>query len=164
MKLSFIWLNGYCYYHKSCSKCPTLAPTHARRRRHHSSMALSMTAAAKHAVNAAITFMILTVWTPIINQRTIKLVNSKFAHGFIFRQLWKLNWFMRHFLFAFSSRIVPNLKFQIPKGNILKVWWEIIHAFCWKFPSLSSGKNLLRFDEVTAMSLVAPFYVDTVYR
>ena len=39
---------------------PTLAPTHARRRRHHSSTALSMTlwsiAAAKHPVNAAITF------------------------------------------------------------------------------------------------------------
>ena len=59
-KVSFIWLNGYCYYQKSCSKCPTLTPTHARRRRHHSSVVLSMmlwsTAAAKHAVNAAITF------------------------------------------------------------------------------------------------------------
>ena len=43
MKVSFIWLNGYCYYHKRCSKCPTLAPTHVQRRRHHSSIALSMT-------------------------------------------------------------------------------------------------------------------------
>jgi len=42
------------------SKCPTLAPTDARGRPHHSSIALSMTlwstAAAKHAVNTAITF------------------------------------------------------------------------------------------------------------
>jgi len=41
-----------------------------------------------------------------------------------------------------------------------------MHGFCCKFPTLSSGKkieNQLRFDEVTAMSLVAPFYVEMAY-
>ena len=44
------------------AQCPTLAPTHAQRHRHHSSIALSMTlwstaaATYKHAVKAAITF------------------------------------------------------------------------------------------------------------
>jgi len=41
IKVSFIWLNGYCYYHKSCSKCPTSA--NAQRCPRHSSIALSMT-------------------------------------------------------------------------------------------------------------------------
>ena len=63
---------------------------HARRRPHHSSVALSMTlwstAAAKHTVNAAITFYdfnCLNTYQRI--NKTLKLVNSKFAHGFIFR-------------------------------------------------------------------------------
>ena len=43
----------------------------------------------------------------------------------------------------------------------------MIHAFYWKFCSLSSGKrieNRLRFGKVTAMSLVAPLFWDTVYK
>ena len=55
-------------------------------------------------------------------------------------------------------------KFEILKcGNIVKVWWELIdlHEFYWKFLSLqwwNFFENLLRFDEVTHMSWVAPFF------
>ena len=51
MKVSFIWLNGYCYCHNSCSKCPPFARTHARRRPRHSSVAFSMTL--RHSKRAA---------------------------------------------------------------------------------------------------------------
>jgi len=29
-------------------------------------------------------------------------------------------------------------------GNILKVWWEVLYGFCWKFTSLSSSERILK--------------------
>jgi len=37
--------------------------------------------------------------------------------------------------------------------------FHLIQSFQWQ----KNFENLLRFDEVTAMSIVAPFYVDMVY-
>jgi len=50
------------------------------------------------------------------------------------------------FLFAFFFQICDKFEFLNSQGNILKVWWEMIHGFYWKFPSLSSGKGILKFD------------------
>ena len=48
-------------------------------------------------------------------------------------------------------------------SNILKVWWEIISQFIgnfllFPFQWWKNLENRLRFDEVTSMSLVAPFF------
>jgi len=53
------------------------------------------------------------------------------------------------------------LTFARQCGNVLKVWWEILCGFCWKFSSLSSSQknfeNSSRIDKVIAMSLVYYF-------
>ena len=48
------------------------------------------------------------------------------------------------FLFTFPADLRQIWNFNFPKvvcGNIVKVWWEIIHEFYWKFLSLSSGEK-----------------------
>jgi len=109
MKVSFIWLNVYCYYYNSCSNCSVFAHRDAGS---HSSIALSITlwSITCHAYSK----WCLIVWTTI--NVGLKLASSKFAHGFILITV-EINWFMWHFSFAFSFRFATNLNFLIPKGS-----------------------------------------------
>ena len=50
------------------------------------------------------------------------------------------------FSFAFFPRFAKIRKsFARLCGNTLKVWWEILYWFCWKFSSLFSEGTILKF-------------------
>jgi len=59
------------------------------------------------------------------------------------------------------------LNFSSWCGNILKVWWEVLYGFCWKFTSLSRSERILKIrQELTKLSQSVRYttlFWDTVY-
>jgi len=69
-----------------------------------------------------------------------------------------------HFHSAIWMKLSFFYKYDARFNNIIAVWWEMIHRFCFNFPRVftfqrwNNFENRLRFDEVTAIRLVASLF------
>jgi len=53
------------------------------------------------------------------------------------------------------------LQGSVASCNILKMWWEVLYGFCWKFTSLSSSERILKIRwELTKLSPWAGIFLD----
>jgi len=61
---------------------------------------------------------------------------------------WNFLFFFDKYDTSFNFILQFYNKFELLNSQsvatLFKVWWKIIHGFCWKFPSLSSGKTILK--------------------
>jgi len=100
---------------------------------------------AKHAENAA---SVHNTWLDKIAcylQRICKLAyaNANLGQLGVFKNQCMLH-FRLHFLPAMS--ILELLTFARECSNTLKVWWEVLCGFCWKYTSPNNNERILKIQ------------------
>jgi len=162
------------YHHNSCSKCPPFAHTHARRRPHHSSIALSMMVwsmpyqpCRKRCFSSQPCLSKIVCYLQRIFNRNRKLKQqvSKLISALKLGVCSKVNLNIFVCIFSRYAKTWTSSFHKVVRqhtegvmGSIIRVLLEIYLSF----QQWNNFENPLRIENVIAMSLVYYFFGDTV--